>query len=182
DDGAGTFTPPGHWFDIAIGLLKSFPISQAKATEAFALLGAAEADSAIAFFDAKYHWWAIRPVTAIWRLCDGGNVLCTDAELQANPARATYRGTWYPIIFTPPFPSYPGGHGTFSGAAGELLTYFFPAAGGTLNQLAVQAANSRLYGGIHYDEDNKAGLVLGRAVAGLAIAWAKSSGSVPPSQ
>src|SRR5262249_30518429 len=62
DDGAGPFTPPGHWFNIAIDLVGSFHLSAPRATEAFAALGTAEADSAIAFFQAKYHWWAIRPV------------------------------------------------------------------------------------------------------------------------
>jgi len=81
---------------------------------------------------------------------------------------------WFPIIGTPAFPSYPGGHSTFSGGAGRLLTYFFPAAGQELNKLAQEAADSRLYGGIHFDEDNDAGLVLGRSIADLAIARVRS--------
>ena len=174
DDGPGTFTPAGHWFAIAIDLVKSFKLGSPQTARAFAVLGAAEADAAIAFFEAKYQWWSIRPVTAMWRLCDGGLVLCTEAEVTANPARATHRNTWFPLIITPAFPSYPGGHSTFSGAAGRVLTHFFPSAGGTINKLAKEAADSRLYGGIHFDEDNDDGLVLGRGVADLAIRWTQT--------
>ncbi|MEA2434198.1 MAG: hypothetical protein QOG54_1655 [Actinomycetota bacterium] len=173
DDGPGTYTPAGHWFSIAIELVKNFGLNSNETTKAFALLGATEADASIAFFEAKYHWWSVRPVTAVWRLCDGGDQLCTDEELEADPSRATYRNVWSPLIITPPFPSYPGGHSTFSGSAGKLLSYFFPAAGETLNQLAEEAAMSRLYGGIHYRSDNDAGLTLGRALADLAIARAE---------
>lgn len=176
DDGPGTHTPAGHWFDVGIGLTKAYRTSPEQTARIFALLGAAEADASIAFFEAKYFWRSIRPVTAIWRLCDGAGRLCSEAELAVDPARAPYRGTWRSYITTPPFPSYPGGHSTFSGTAGKLLTYFFPSAGQTLNGLAQQAADSRLYGGIHFNEDNDAGLALGRAVAELAIARARTDG------
>jgi membrane-associated phospholipid phosphatase len=179
NDGPGTFTPAGHWFDIAIELVKDFHIGDNQTTRMFALLGATEADGAIAFFEAKYFWWSIRPISAVWRLCDGGDTLCTEQELTDDPSRATYRGTWFSIIQTPPFPSYPGGHSTFSGGAGKLLTYFIPEAGDTLNEFANAAAMSRLYGGIHYRSDNDAGLILGRAVADLAIQRAESDGSGP---
>lgn len=176
DDGPGTATPPGHWFSIAMQLTRTYRLENDRATELFALLGAVERDSAIAFFDAKYHWWSIRPITAAWRLCDGDSRLCTEAELAADPSRAPRRGKWYSLITTPPFPSYPAGHSTFSGAAGRLLSAAFPTAGSTIDKLAGEAAMSRLYGGIHFPEDNRDGLVLGRAVASLAIARGKASG------
>jgi len=174
DDGPGTFTPAGHWFEIAIDLAKAFKAGKEQTARVFAYLGAVEGDAAIAFFEAKYYWWSIRPLTAMWRLCDSNSRLCTEPEVAANPARAPLRDVWFPIIATPAFPAYPGGHSTFSGGAGRLLTYFFPAAGQELNKLAQEAADSRLYGGIHFDEDNDAGLVLGRAIADLAIARASA--------
>jgi hypothetical protein len=169
DDGAGTLTPPGHWFQIALEQFDQYHVSTKQAARISALLGATEADAAIAFFEAKFYWWAIRPITAMWRLCDGDTTLCTEQEASSNPARAPYYGNWFPLIVTPGFPAYPGGHSTFSGSAGRVLTHFFPQSGDTLNQLANDAAMSRLFGGIHFREDNDAGLVLGRALADLAI-------------
>jgi hypothetical protein len=183
DDSPGSYTPAGHWFSIATDLIRDYHLGTKKATRALALLGASEADAAIAFFHAKYHWWAIRPISAVWRLCydTGQERLCTDEEAESlhaqDPALAPYWDTWFPLIETPPFPAYPGGHGTFSGAAGRILSHLIPSAGGTLNELAERAANSRLYAGIHFDSDNQDGLLLGRAVADKVIAYAEADGS-----
>lgn len=177
DDGPRTYTPAGHWFEIAIDLVRAYGLGRARTVRAFALLGAVEADAAIAFFEAKYYWWSIRPVTAIWRLCDGGAALCSDADLEASPERATYRDVWFPLILTPPFPSYPSGHATFSGGAGRILGFLLPNAASALRRLAGEAAASRLYGGLHFAEDNNDGLILGRAVAELAIQRARRDGS-----
>ncbi len=163
DDAGGTLTPPGHWFDIAIGLVRSYHLAPGRTARTFAALGVAEADAAIAFFEAKYHWRSIRPVTAVWRLCPDRATLCGDSD--SNP----YRGNWLPYIGTPPFPSYPSGHSTFSGAAATVLSATFPQARKALNRLADEAAMSRLYGGIHYPEDNRDGLVLGRAVGAAVV-------------
>ena len=173
DDGPGSYTPAGHWFELGIDLLKTYKLGAAETTRVFALLGAASADAVIAAWEAKYYWWSIRPITVVWRLCDAGVRLCTEAELAANPARATYRGNWFSLIITPAFPAYPSGHATFSGAGGRILSRFFPRAAGTINQFSDEAAVSRLYGGIHFDEDNRDGLILGRAIADLAIRWAE---------
>jgi membrane-associated phospholipid phosphatase len=186
DDGPGTSTPAGHWFEIAIDNLHSYGASNSQATRIFASLGVAEADAAIAVFDAKYTYWAVRPITAAWRICDADRHLCSDQELDPNGDhiqdgnRSPYYGTWFPLIETPSFPSYPGGHSTFSGAAAKVLTYAFPSAGDSLTTLANEAAISRLYGGIHFDSDNRDGLTLGRAVADLVIQHLQSDGSSAP--
>ncbi|MGH9195725.1 MAG: phosphatase PAP2 family protein, partial [Acidimicrobiia bacterium] len=183
DDAPGSHTPSGHWFEIATDVALDYKLSTKETARAFALLGAAEADASIAFFAAKYHWWSIRPISVIWRLCNESGVerLCTDSEAEAlyntDPARVPYWNEWFALIETPPFPSYPGGHSTFSGAAGKVLTYLVPEAGETLNQLAEEAAMSRLYGGIHFHSDNRDGLILGRTVADYAIEWAETDGS-----
>lgn len=183
NDGPGTFTPAGHWADIATDLIKDYKLDTKEATRALALLGVTEADAVIAAFHAKYHWWSIRPISSIWRLCydTGEERLCTDEEAEAlhaqDPALAPYWDTWDPLIETPPFPSYPGGHGTFSGAAGRILSFLIPEAGETLNMLAESAAHSRLSGGIHFHSDNRDALVLGRAVADKTIEYAQNDGS-----
>jgi hypothetical protein len=172
DDGPGSFTPPGHWNAIALDLLASHPLSSAETVRLFGLLNVALADAAIANFEAKYFWWSIRPITAARRLCDGDTRLCTVAELEADPSRADHP-TWLSDIETPPFPSYPGGHSTFSGASGRVLEAFFPSADGVIDEQANEAAMSRLFGGIHFRSDNDAGLTLGRTVAQMVLDWSQ---------
>ena len=175
DDGLGSYTPSGHWNSIAIDQLRSHDAGTNQATRALAALNAAEADAAIAFFEAKYLYWSVRPVTAMRRLCGDGRTLCTQQQVNEDPSLALYPD-WEPLIATPPFPAYPGGHSTFSGAAGKILGKFFPDSRKSLKEQAEQAAMSRLYGGIHFRSDNEAGLRLGRYIAKLAIARSEADG------
>lgn len=141
-DGAGTATPPGHWNAIAADLIESHHLDEEQASRTFALLNMALMDAGIACWDAKYHYWLIRPS-------------------QADPKIVT-------AVPLPNFPSYVSGHATFSGAAAELLGAAFPEARASLNAMAEEAAISRLYGGIHYRFDNEQGLALGRAIGRVA--------------
>jgi hypothetical protein len=50
-----------------------------------------------------------------------------------------------------------------------VLTAFFPDRAGELDAMAEEAANSRLYGGIHFRSDNAVGLELGRRVGVVAV-------------
>jgi hypothetical protein len=177
DDGPGTFTPPGHWISIAEGLIKQQRVSNEQALRELALQSAAEADAGVEAWRIKYTYWSVRPITAIWRLCDGGQTLCSEDAVRADPSRAPYRSKWYSPITTPAFPSYPSGHAAFSGAASSVIASFFPAAAAKVTALAEQAAQSRQYAGIHYPEDNRDGLVLGRMIGQLAIERAKSDGA-----
>jgi PAP2 superfamily len=147
-DGPGTVTPPGHWNQIGLDLILSRELDTADAALVLAALNTAQADAFIACWDAKYTYWTERPVTAIRR------------ELDPN---------WLPIIGTPPFPSYVSGHSTTSGAASDVLSAFFPEAAAQLRAWAEEAAISRLYAGIHFSNDNNAGLVLGRQVGRVAL-------------
>ncbi|HBE69318.1 MAG TPA: hypothetical protein DDW52_14320 [Planctomycetaceae bacterium] len=52
-DGAGTFTPPGHWNQIAADVLLEREISHLETARTFALLNLALADAGIAAWDAK---------------------------------------------------------------------------------------------------------------------------------
>jgi PAP2 superfamily len=142
-DGAGSVTPPGHWFQIASSLIARDGLTTPAAARILGLLGATVADAAIACWDAKYSYWSIRPK-------------------QADPTIVT-------AVPTPPFPSYPSGHSTFSGASSEVLAYFFPKEETRLRYMAEEAALSRLYAGIHYRSDNETGKQVGRQLGGLAI-------------
>jgi membrane-associated phospholipid phosphatase len=179
DDGPGTFTPAGHWNSIALELLSANPLGEKDTVRLFGLLNAALADGAIAAFEAKYFWWSIRPITAVRRLCNDGARLCTTAELEDDPSLADHPG-WLSYIDTPPFPSYPGGHSTFSGAGGRILEEFFPAADGAIDRIANEAAESRLFGGIHFSSDNNDGLILGRTVAQIVLDWSSGLRESPP--
>lgn len=149
-DGHGSVTPPGHWNQIALDLVKKHGnVSSEKTLQLFMVLNIALADAFIAAWDAKYHYWTVRPITAAKQLFG------TDLK---------------PAVLTPPFPSYVSGHATFSGAAGEVLAHYFPRDGKRVRAMAEEAAMSRLYGGIHYRHDNDDGLALGRRVAREVLA------------
>jgi membrane-associated phospholipid phosphatase len=151
-DGAGTVTPPGHWSRIALDLIRARGLSSRSAARVLAVLNTAQADAFIACWDAKFAYWSERPLTAIRRELDP---------------------TWAPYIATPPFPSYVSGHSTTSGAASEVLAAYFPPAATQLRAWALEAAVSRLYGGIHFRSDNEAGLALGKRIAAVALARSK---------
>lgn len=170
DDGPGTYSPAGHWNDLAIDLVRNRGIGTMDTAETFALMNAAIRDAFIATWHAKYHYWSIRPVTVVRR------------ERIAGEPNPHYDPGWLPNLSTPPFPSYPSGHSTESAAAARVLQYLMPDSGdrsksiaeemgpaGSIDELAEQAAYSRLLGGIHFRSDNDAGLVLGRRIAALAI-------------
>ena len=177
DDGPGTLTPPGHWISIAENVIKAQRPSNEQALRELALQSAAEADAGVGAWRIKYTSWSVRPITAIWRLCDGGKTLCSETAVRADPSQAPYRSKWYSPITTPAFPSYPSAHAAFSGAASSVIAYFFPAAAAKVTAMAEQAAQSRVYGGIHYPEDSRDGLLLGRMIGQLAIDRAKSDGA-----
>jgi membrane-associated phospholipid phosphatase len=122
-----------------------------RASRAYALTSIANYDTSVACFEAKYAYWAIRPF-----------------QLDATVT------TLFP---TPNHPSYPAAHACNSAAVAEVLSYLFPADATEFHAAASEAANSRLWAGIHFRSDLNAGSALGRAVAQRVIALAKTDGS-----
>jgi membrane-associated phospholipid phosphatase len=153
NDGPGTFTPPGHWFEIALGLVEKDSINTPRTARIFAYLGVVLMATGICVWDAKYAYWSLRPVTYIQDYVDP---------------------RWTSFIPTPPFPGYVSGHSGFSGGAGEMLGYAFPQERAALRSKAAEAALSRLYGGIHTRADNEVGLAMGKLIGALASARALS--------
>lgn len=147
-DGHGSVTPPGHWNQIALEAASSQKMGDLETAELFAVLNMAMADTFIAVWDAKYHYWTSRPVTAAKRLLN--------VDFQ-------------PAILTPPFPSFVAGHAGFSGAAARVLSRYFPKQAQRFTRMGKAAAHSRLLGGIHYRFDNEAGLKVGRQVADAVL-------------
>jgi hypothetical protein len=139
----------------------------------FATLNLAFADSAIAFYDAKYAYRLWRPVTAIRMAGADGN-----AGTIADPA-------WTPLSATAPDPSYPGAHATISAAGARVLAAFFGDGGHlvvtsptlpgavrsfpTLSAAAREASVSRILNGNHTRLDEAAGATLGRSVAARVL-------------
>ena len=139
-----------------------------------ATLNLSFADSAIAFYDAKYTYRLWRPVTAI-RLADtDGN-----PNTVADPS-------WLPLAGnTAADPSYPGAHSTISAAGADVLASFYgdkqhfslnsPALPGvtrsfsSFSAAADEAGLSRIYAGQHTRLDHAAGLALGQHVAGFVL-------------
>ena len=79
----------------------------------FALANLAAADSAMAVWEAKYHYNFWRPSTAIRQAADDGNKK-TEADV-----------AWTPLFADPPYPDYPSGANGLSGAFLGILQLFF---------------------------------------------------------
>jgi membrane-associated phospholipid phosphatase len=140
----------------------------------FAVLNLSVADSAVAFYDAKYAYAFWRPVTAI-RL----------AETDGNPDTIA-DPSWLPLsVNTAPDPSYPGAHSTISAASADVLARFYgdrarfsvssPALPGVTRSFtrfsaaAEEAGLSRIYAGQHTRLDHVAGAELGDEVARFVL-------------
>ncbi len=166
DDPMLSPTPPGHWISIALQVLEADGGGPERVAETLALLGIGMADAFIGCWHAKFEYDLVRPVTYIRRHID--------------PA-------WEPILATPPFPEYPSGHSTQSGAAATVLTALFGPEhafedGTHLDDglparpypsfwaAAEEAALSRLYGGIHFRSAIERGLDQGRCIGAFATA------------
>ena len=108
-------------------------------------------DAGIACWDAKYTYWAIRP-------------------FQLDPQLKT-------VVPTPNHPSYPAAHACSSIAVTRVLGYLFPRDAETFAALGEQAAESRIWAGIHYRSDIDAGRQLALGVADKVIERAKQDGA-----
>jgi hypothetical protein len=104
---------------------------------------------------------------------------------------------------TPRHPAYPSGHSTYSGAASEILKFFFGSTpvfagaqpsrgtgnapppnsvGKELDRLADNIGLGRMWAGIHWRSDHENGMALGRTVARLVLRQLMDMGIVlcPP--
>ncbi len=163
DDPFNTCTPSGHTFNILSQLLEENRSSLAKAAIGYAMLGIAENDAFICCWKTKYDYSLLRPVTYIKKNID--------------PNFST-------TIGTPPFPAYTSGHATEGAVGARIFTRLFTSGDGyypftdrtqiqfgfsirsftNFDEIALECANSRFYGGIHYDMDNKKGLQMGKGI------------------
>jgi hypothetical protein len=131
------------WNEMARTRLLETGASPAVAARVLSALNVAFADAAIACWDAKYTWWYIRPSQL-------------DAELK-------------PLFAPPNHPSYPAAHGCLSTAAATVLAGAFPYDRARLLGLGKEAAEARIWAGIHYRFDIDAGQEIGRKVGERAL-------------
>jgi PAP2 superfamily len=151
NDGAGTYTPPGHWNDIAAEYIRDAQMSEVRAARTFALLNMAMHDAAVGCWGVKFLYFNPRPE-------------------QLDPSIHT-------VIGLPNFPSYPSGHSTFSSSAAVVLSYLFPDGAPAFDAMRDEASISRLYGGIHYRSDIERGKEHGARIAGYAVRFAQQDGA-----
>ncbi len=150
-DGTGTWTPPGHWNYIAEQDFINQNYSEVRWARNYALLNMAEMDAAIVCWHIKYEYFNPRPT-------------------QMDAAIRTLTGV-------PNFPSYVSGHSMFSSAAATILGHLIPSRAQAYATLAQQAADSRIYAGIHYTIDCTVGSAVGQKVGNYAVTRAESDGA-----
>jgi len=122
-----------------------------RAARAYALASIAHHDASVACWDGKYAYWAIRP-------------------FQLDPTVTT-------LFPSPNHPSYPAAHGCYSGAIARVIGQLFPDFADTMEARSTEAAESRIWAGIHYRSDVNAGLTIGRKVGDLVMERAALDGS-----
>ena len=145
--GMGSMTPAGMWLQIAGELIEQHALTTRQSAVLYAALAVAMHDAFIACWSSKFLYLVERPITWMHET----NV------------------TWKTVIDTPPFPSYPSGHATVSGTASTVLAAYFPDDSAQLRAWAVEAAHSRVVGGIHWPLDSRAGLAQGQRIGALVV-------------
>ena len=163
-------TPPTQVFDLVV---QQVTIAQNRSlsenARAFALINMAINDALVSVFDTKYFYVFWRPVTAI-RAGDLDGNPHTDADVN-----------WTPFITTPSFPGYASAHAAGCGAARKVAELLFGAGGHTItlsnpalpdvvlhyttfHDITEDVDDARVYGGIHFRFDQRAGNRMGRQV------------------
>ncbi len=177
---AGVVTPTSLfalWNNVARDAAESEGLGLLDTARTFALLNVSINDALQTSHGAKFIYTLWRPVTAIRRAAEDLNAL-TDAD-----------PTWLPLLSTPPYPSYPGNMACVGASAATALAYAYgnndvPFTAVWRNttgpnytrdytgfwQMAVDQANSRVYGGIHYRFENDASQITCPKVAGWVFA------------
>ena len=149
-DGVGTYTPPGHWNEIACSIIAANKLNELRTARTLSLLHMAIQDAGVCCWDTKSYYYYPRPSQI-------------DGSIKT--------------IGTPNFPSYTSGHSTFSGAAASVLSYIFPQEKTSLEAMAKEASESRIYGGIHYRFDCEVGLLCGSGIGSFSVKRGKADGS-----
>jgi membrane-associated phospholipid phosphatase len=174
DNAGETGTPVGHWLSIAAQMIGERKLDADAAVRLVLGTSLAQADAFIAAWGYKYQFNVLRPRTYIRRFIDS---------------------TWEPLIPTPPFPEYPSGHSTQSGAASAVISALLtPGAFSDSTSVSIghqvrhfdsflaaseEAGLSRVLAGLHYPLSNREGIAMGRCIGNRVAA---ALGAAPPSR
>jgi hypothetical protein len=159
----GQFATGGHYTNIATQLIEENKFNLDEAAMTYAKHGIALNEAAICVFKAKYTYNLIRPISYV------RNVLGYDS--------------WNTVISTPAHPEYPAAHPTIGRASSVVLENIFgknysfvdrtqedvygTRSYNNLKEYAIEAARSRVLGGIHYKLSTEIGLQQGEKVGNL---------------
>ncbi|MGH8070819.1 MAG: phosphatase PAP2 family protein [Candidatus Entotheonellia bacterium] len=124
-------------------LVRRERLSVPREVRLLAPFAALQLDAYIAAHDAKYTYWLLRP-----NMADSSIV---------------------PLIPQPNHPAYVSNAAIIASAAAELVGSMFPQEAARWRYLGEEAGLSRLYGGIHYPSDERAGNQMGKSLGALAI-------------
>lgn len=166
--------PYVHWNRNLMALAQSTGLSVRKTARLFAMVHTAASDAIIAGFEAKYHYRAWRPRTAIPEADYDGN-----PDTVADPA-------WRPLISVN-HPEYPSGHGFWSTAVIGSVAAFYGTVRVdwtlTTSKAAVpplvkterryrnlidllgEIGDARVWGGLHWRRAIRDGALIGGRVA-----------------
>jgi hypothetical protein len=158
-------TPGGHWMGVTKIACQKSGADFNKSVYSYTKVSVALADGFISCWDEKYRSKLVRPETLINKYIDD---------------------SWTSVLQTPPFPEYTSGHSVVSGAAAIVLTdifgddfsfdddteveYGLPVRSfKSFTDASREAAESRLYGGIHYRAAIEVGLDQGQAIGNYIV-------------
>jgi hypothetical protein len=159
-------TAGGHYISILKQVIEVQQLTLDRAAAAYAYCGLTALDASISCWQTKYNYNLVRPVTYIQTVLG--------------------HSTWLPLLTTPAHPEYSSAHAVISEANSIALTRMFgdnfhftdhtydylgyPARSfNSFRALGKDAAQSRLYAGIHYQPSIDAGIQQGKIIANNII-------------
>lgn len=192
--------PPRLYNQIVVHIGNQTHLHPVELARLLALLNVSLADTAISVWESKYHYDFWRPITAIRESDPGTGPTGAGDGNPATIGNPTFTPLGAPASnlngpnFTPPFPSYPSGHGGFGGAVFETLRRFYgtdkigftfvsdefdgvtkdndgnvrpymPRSFSSFSQAEEENGQSRIYLGIHWHFDKTAAISQGQHVA-----------------
>ncbi len=201
-DGPASEFPPGHWGLFAQFVSARDNNSIGKDAKMFFAMHNASFDAGIAAWHLKRKFDGVRPITAVRFFKQGQSIVAwggpgRPVEAIQGEKWMPYNPGSNP---TPAFPAYVSGHSSFSSASATVLQLItgsdkfdyqttIPANFGRVepgvppvatviaykrfSDAVNDAGMSRLYGGIHFKDDNTAGQLIGNAAGQLAYDKAK---------